>query len=94
VSMKVHIRSSYHRVALRLLLSLLSIWFVLSFGCAILWRDWLDVHAPLIGQAPFGFWMAQQGSILGFVALLIIYAVAMNRLDRRYREMRDGEDVA
>jgi putative solute:sodium symporter small subunit len=92
--MKVHIRSSYHRVALRLLLSLLSIWFVLSFGCSILWRDWLDVHAPPIGQAPFGFWMAQQGSILGFVALLIIYAVAMNRLDRRYREMRDGEDVA
>jgi putative solute:sodium symporter small subunit len=91
--MKVQNRSSYHRVALRLLLGLLSIWFIISFGCAILWRDLLDVHVPPIGHAPFGFWMAQQGAILGFVGLLIIYAIAMNRLDRRYREMKDREDA-
>ena len=91
--MKVQNRSSYHRVTFRLLLGLLSIWFIISFGCAILWRDWLDVHVPLIGHAPFGFWMAQQGAILGFVGLLIIYAIAMNRLDRRYREMKDREDA-
>ena len=46
---------------LRLLLGLLGVWFIISFGCAILWRDWLDVHMPPIGHAPFGFWMAQQG---------------------------------
>ena len=91
--MKVQNRSSYHRLALSLLLGLLSIWFSISFGCAILWRDWLDVHMPPIGHAPFGFWMAQQGAILGFVLLLIIYAIAMNRLDRRYLELNDREDA-
>jgi len=93
VVMKLQNRSDYHHVALRLLLGLLSIWFILSFGCAILWRDWLDVHMPPIGHAPFGFWMAQQGSILGFVGLLIIYAIAMNRLDRCYLELKDREDA-
>ena len=92
--MKVQYRSSYHRLALRLLLGLLGIWFSISFGCAILWRDWLDVHMPPIGHAPFGFWMAQQGAILGFVGLLIIYAIAMNRLDRRYLELNEKEDTA
>ena len=91
--MKVQNRSSYHRLALSLLLGLLSIWFIISFGCAILWRDWLDAHMPPIGHAPFGFWMAQQGAILGFVLLLIIYAIAMNRLDRRYLELKDREDA-
>ena len=91
--MKLQNRSSYHRLALSLLLGLLSIWFIISFGCAILWRDWLDVNMPPIGHAPFGFWMAQQGAILGFVLLLIIYAIAMNRLDRRYLELKDREDT-
>ena len=91
--MKVQNRSSYHRLALSLLLGLLCIWFIISFGCAIIWRDWLDVHMPPIGHAPFGFWMAQQGAILGFVLLLIIYAIAMNRLDRRYLELKDREDT-
>ena len=89
--MKVQNRSSYHRLALSLLLGLLSIWFIISFGCAILWRDWLDVYMPRIGHAPFGFWMAQQGAIMGFVLLLIIYAIVMNRLDRRYLEQKDRE---
>ena len=48
---------------------------------------------PPIGHAPFGFWMAQQGAILGFVGLLIIYAIAMNRLDRRYLELNEKEDT-
>ena len=30
---------------------------------------------------------------LGFVLLLIIYAIAMNRLDRRYLELKDREDT-
>lgn len=75
---------SYQRSCLELVLSLLTIWFISSFGCAILFRDWLDLHAPPIGNAPFGFWMAQQGSILIFVCILIVYAVLMARLDDKY----------
>ena len=89
--MKVQNRSSYHRLALSLLLGLLSIWFIISFGCAIIWRDWLDVHMPPIGHAPFGFWMAQQGSIICFVILLILYAYFMNKLDKEHGYDEEGE---
>ena len=74
-----------HRVAcLRLTLTLLVIWFFVSLGCSILLRSWMDAHMPAIGNAPFGFWMAQQGSIICFVLLLITYAVLMYRLDSRH----------
>jgi putative solute:sodium symporter small subunit len=75
---------SHRRASLRLTLSLLFVWFFLSFGCSIIFRDWLDANAPAVGTAPFGFWMAQQGSIIGFVIILIIYAICMNRADRKY----------
>ena len=87
-------KSDYYRTALRILLLLLALWFFISFGCAIFWREWLDSHAPLIGHAPFGFWMAQQGSIIGFVLILIIYAIVMNRLDDRYRKETSKDDCA
>lgn len=76
--------ASYRSSCLRVTLVLLSIWFIVSFCCGILLRDWLDVNLPSVGHAPFGFWMAQQGSIICFVLLLIAYAVLINRLDRKY----------
>lgn len=69
---------------LKITLSLLAVWFIVSFGAAILLRDWLDANFPSIGNAPFGFWMAQQGSIIMFVLILIVYARLMNRLDRKH----------
>ena len=73
----------YRRACLRLVLGLLTIWFSVSFGCGILFREWLDVNAPQIGSAPFGCWMAQQGAIICFVIILVVYAVMMNRLDAK-----------
>ena len=60
---------------------ILSLWFVLSLGCGVLFREWLDHTLPNVGGAPFGFWMAQQGSIIGFLVLLVLYMVLMNALD-------------
>ncbi|MGK0456904.1 MAG: putative solute:sodium symporter small subunit [Lentimonas sp.] len=74
----------YWKACLKLVFCLLAVWFLISFVCGILLREWLDANAPQIGTAPFGFWMAQQGSIIGFVILLIVYAVGMNRLDAKY----------
>jgi putative solute:sodium symporter small subunit len=37
-----------------------------------------------LGGFKLGFWFAQQGSIIGFVCLIFIYIVLMNRLDNRY----------
>ncbi len=75
---------SHRRACLRITLWLLAVWFLISFGAGILWRDWLDAHFPSIGNAAFGFWMAQQGSIAGFIIILVVYAVLMNRLDRKH----------
>lgn len=75
---------SYHRASLGILATLLTIWFVASFICGILFRDWLDQYGPPIGNAPFGFWMAQQGSIICFVLLLFAYALLMGRLDAEH----------
>ena len=75
----------YWKSSLGWLSFFLSVWFIVSFGCGILFRDWIDAHFPAIGHAPFGFWMAQQGSIICFVVILISYSIVMNRLDERYK---------
>jgi putative solute:sodium symporter small subunit len=75
-------RQKYWRTNLRYLLILLSIWFVVSYGCGILFVDFLNQFR--IGHAKLGFWFAQQGSIYTFVVLIAIYVVLMNRLDRKF----------
>ncbi|MGB1126829.1 MAG: DUF4212 domain-containing protein [Opitutales bacterium] len=80
---------SHRRTCGQLTLGLLAVWFILSFVCAILLRDWLDLNFPAIGNAPFGFWMAQQGSIIGFIIILIAYAFLMNRLDAKHGYSED-----
>ncbi len=80
---------SYWRRNLIYLAILLAIWFIVSYGCGILFVDQLD--RIRIGGFKLGFWFAQQGSIYVFVALIFIYVFLMNRLDRRF-EMHDRED--
>ncbi len=74
----------HRRATMKVTLFLLLLWFAASYGCAIFCRDWMDTNLPAVGHAPFGFWMAQQGSILSFVLILVTYAVWMNRLDVKY----------
>lgn len=83
--MKEHPRNdAYWRENVRLVLSLLFVWFVVSFGMGIIWADALNrVRLPGTGFK-LGFWFAQQGSIYVFVVLIFIYVFAMNRMDRRY----------
>jgi putative solute:sodium symporter small subunit len=61
---------------------LLIIWFVISFGFGIIWVD--ELNQISLGGFKLGFWFAQQGSIIGFVCLIFIYIVLMNRLDNKY----------
>ena len=74
--------SSYWKANLSLVGKLLAIWFIVSFGCGILFKEQLDQFS--IRGAPLGFWMAQQGSIICFVVLLILYAFLMNKLDEKH----------
>lgn len=65
---------------------LLTVWAVVSLGCGILLADELNnYNLPGTGY-PLGFWFAQQGSILVFVVLILVYAICMNRLDRQHHE--------
>lgn len=61
---------------------LLLIWFLVSYGCGILFAETLN--AIKLGGFPLGFWFAQQGSIYVFVILIFAYVVLMNRLDKRF----------
>ena len=75
---------SYWKSNIRILIALLTIWFVASFGFGILWSDFLDQFQ--IGGFKLGFWFAQQGSIYFFVILIFVYVFLMNKLDRKYKE--------
>ncbi len=88
---KIRQAARYWWAKLWILLGILAIWATVSFGCGILFRDWLDEHMIRVGNAPFGFWMAQQGSILCFVLLLLLYRFLMNRLDDRYGYNEEGD---
>lgn len=74
--------NEYWKSNLKIVASLLSVWFLVSFGCGILFVDALDTIR--IGGFKLGFWMAQQGSIITFVILIYVYIHLMDKLDARY----------
>ena len=73
---------SYWKSNLKIVSSLLVIWFLASFGAGIIFSETLDKIK--IGGFQLGFWFAQQGSILIFVLIIVIYCFLMNRLDKKY----------
>lgn len=73
---------AYWKENLRYLSILLTIWFMVSFGAGILFKDELD--EVKIWGFKLGFWFAQQGSMYVFVILIFIYVRLMNKLDRKY----------
>ena len=74
--------TAYWKENIRYLAILLVIWFVVSFGCGILFREELDTIR--MGGFKLGFWFAQQGSIYVFVILIFVYIKLMNKLDKKY----------
>lgn len=74
--------TAYWKENLKYLLILLSIWFLVSYGAGIIFKDFLDNF--YMGGFPLGFWFAQQGSIYVFVILIFVYVRLMNKLDKKY----------
>jgi putative solute:sodium symporter small subunit len=75
-------KQAYWRENISLVLKLLAVWFLVSFGCGILFVDALN-SIRFFGFK-LGFWFAQQGAIYVFVILIFIYVHLMNRLDKKY----------
>lgn len=73
---------AYWKENVKIMLSLLVVWFVVSFGFGIILVDVLNEIR--IGGYKLGFWFAQQGSIYSFVILIFVYAKKMGDLDRKY----------
>ena len=73
-------KNTYWKKNIRYITILLSLWFILSFGCGILFVEQLNTIQ--IGGFKLGFWFAQQGSIFGFVAIIFTYIYLMNKLDQ------------
>ena len=80
----------YWKKNIRIVLSLLAVWFFVSFGMGILLVDVLD-NFRIFGFK-LGFWMAQQGSIFCFVILIFVYVYKMNKLDHKYDVDEDRDD--
>ncbi|MEE4659152.1 MAG: DUF4212 domain-containing protein [Halieaceae bacterium] len=79
--------SAYWKRNLALMVKLLVIWFVVSFGCGIILVDLLN--QVQIGGYKLGFWFAQQGSIYVFVGLIFYYTKKMGDLDREFNVEED-----
>ena len=75
-------RADYWSANLRLLITLLVVWFVVSYGCGILLVE--PLNTIQLGGYKLGFWFAQQGSIYIFLVLIFIYAIRMTALDKKY----------
>jgi len=81
--------NAYWQATLKLLATVLVIWFLVSFGAGILFAEQLNsIH---LGGYPLGFFFAQQGSIYVFVVLIFWYAKKMNDIDREFDVHEDDE---
>jgi putative solute:sodium symporter small subunit len=96
--MNISREKSYWRANTTLIRNLLLVWAIVSIGLSILLVQ--PLNAVKLGSLPLGFWMAQQGSIYVFVALIFIYANRMDKLDRKYamdqakQQMTDSNQVS
>ena len=73
---------AYWKDNIRYLFILLTVWFLVSFGAGIIFKNFLNEFK--FGGFKLGFWFAQQGSMYVFVILIFIYVRLMNKLDKKY----------
>jgi putative solute:sodium symporter small subunit len=72
----------YWPAVLKLLYTVLAIWFLVSYGAGIIFAEALNGIS--LGGYPLGFWFAQQGSLYIFVFLIFWYSKKMAALDIKY----------
>ena len=74
--------SQYWPTVLKLIATVLVVWFLVSYGAGILFAPALNSIS--VGGYPLGFWFSQQGSMYVFIALIFIYAWKMNKIDEEF----------
>jgi putative solute:sodium symporter small subunit len=81
----------YWTRTLRRLVWLLALWLLAGPVAGILLIE--PLNRVSLGGIPFGFWMAQQGSIFTFVVLIFLNAWLAERLDREFEVDETPESV-
>lgn len=84
-----NVAKAYWYANLRLIFACLCVWFLVSFGCGILWVEWLNQFS--LAGFKLGFWFAQQGAIYTFVVLIFFYAWRMNKIDKAFGVAEDDD---
>tara|TARA_A100001035_G_scaffold26989_1_gene18148 strand:- start:496 stop:747 length:252 start_codon:yes stop_codon:yes gene_type:complete len=75
-------KKNYWKENISLIIKCLTIWFIVSYGCSIIFVEILNNIR--LGGYKLGFWFAQQGSIYTFVILIFYYVYEIDKIDRRY----------
>ncbi|MCZ6770813.1 MAG: DUF4212 domain-containing protein [Proteobacteria bacterium] len=75
-------RQAYWKANVRIIAILLVVWFVIGFFPGIFFVEQLNKFH--LGGFPLGFWFAQQGSIYIFIAIILVYCIWVEKLDRAY----------
>jgi putative solute:sodium symporter small subunit len=73
--------NEYWRKNLVITATLLSVWFVATFG--VIWFA-RELNTMTFLGFPLAFYMSAQGSLIIYVALIGIYALRMRKLDVEY----------
>ena len=82
----------YWRTNIRIMAVLLVLWALVGLGAGILVADSLNEYRIPGTGFPLGFWLAQQGSIIVFVLLILVYCLFMNQLDLRHRQELEASE--
>ncbi len=73
---------AYWKENITTILKLLVVWFLVSFGCGIIFIN--ELNTIEISGVKLGFWFAQQGAIYVFVILIFVYVNLMTKIDEKY----------
>ena len=81
-------KDAYWRYNAKLTVTLLLIWFVVTYVISGLMAGWLNQY--IILGFPFGYYMAAQGSLAIFVLEIAVYAWLMNKKDEEFGIREEG----
>ncbi|MGB4346584.1 MAG: DUF4212 domain-containing protein [Burkholderiaceae bacterium] len=86
------VATTYWQRVRYLTLSLLVIWFLVSFGLIFFARE---LSGLIVFGWPLPFYMAAQGSMLVYLVIIGVYALAMKKIDAATRaSLAEGQHEA
>lgn len=77
---------SYWRQNFVLMVIVLTIWFLVSLGAAMVAHS---LNKVVIFGFPLGYYMGSQGSLIVFILLIVFYSKKMDELDEKYGVKED-----